>query len=219
MINEIKAGAIKGAIFDLDGTLIDSMGVWERIDREFLRKRNIDPPVGLSQTVKNMTFRKSALYFKSRFNITDSIEEIMAEWNDMADYEYSHKIKLKSGIEEFLSYLKAQDVKIGLATTNYRPLVEKVLKNNGILSFFAAISTKTEVGRGKQFPDIYLATAKKLVLEPGQCVVFEDILPAIIGAKRAGMKVIGVHDESAREEEKEIKEEADAYIYDFTAYP
>jgi HAD superfamily hydrolase (TIGR01509 family) len=217
MIKEIEKGKIKGAIFDLDGTLVDSMRVWNKIDAEFLEKRGIDVPCGLSEEIKNMTFRETAIYFKERFNIADDAEDIMQEWNDMAYREYAHNIRLKAGVKKFLGFLKGKGIKIGLATTNSRELLEAVLKNNEIMSFFDAISTADETGKGKEHPDIYLLTAKKLCLEPKTCVVFEDILPAVRSARAAGMKVIGVYDEYSRQEAKEIKKIADGYIIGFEA--
>lgn len=212
IIEKIEDGTIKGVIFDLDGTLIDSMGVWDKVDEEFLGMKGIEVPCGLGDEIKNMTFRETAMYFKERFSIEDDVEDIMQEWNDMAYYEYAHNVQLKPRAKEFLCFLKGKGIKIGLATTNCMELIEAVLKNNGVLDFFDAISTADEAGKGKEHPDIYLLTAKKLGLEPEECVVFEDILPAVRGAKAAGMKVIGVYDEHSRQEAEKIKKTADGYI-------
>ncbi|NSW89712.1 MAG: HAD family phosphatase [Firmicutes bacterium] len=194
------------------------MRVWDKIDFDFLEKRGIAVPDDLSTEIKNMTFKETALYFKERFKIPDPVEDIMDEWNDMAFYEYAHNIRLKAGVEKFLSLLKYKGIKIGLATTNCNKLLEAVLKNNEIRHYFDAISTADEVGKGKDQPDIYLLTAKKLGLKPEECVVFEDILPAVMGAKAAGMKVIGVYDECSQHEEEEIKKQADGYIISFEQY-
>ncbi|NLC67805.1 MAG: HAD family phosphatase [Clostridiaceae bacterium] len=215
IIEKIENGKIKGVIFDLDGTLVDSMGVWDKVDEEFLGMKGIEVPCGLGDEIKNMTFREAAIYFKERFGIKDDVEDIMQEWNDMGYYEYAHNVQLKPGVREFLHFLKGKGIKIGIATTNYIKLVEAVLKNNGVLEFFNAISTANEVEKGKEHPDIYLLTARKLGLEPEECVVFEDILPAVRGAKAAGMKVIGVYDKYSRHEAEEIKKMADGYISGF----
>lgn len=203
---------IEAAIFDMDGTLIDSMWVWKHINEEYLSKRNIKLPRDLKRDIEHLTFNESAQYFKDRFNIHDSIEEITKEWNDMASYSYENKVKLKSGAKEYLTFLKSKGVKLGLATSNYHKLVNIALKNNEILHFFDAITTIEEVTREKNFPDIYLLTAKKLDVHPSKCMVFEDILPAVKGAKLAGMKVIGVQDDYSMDQKEDIIKLTDLYI-------
>ncbi|WPC41828.1 HAD family phosphatase [Clostridium sp. JS66] len=203
---------IKGAIFDMDGTLIDSMWVWSKIDEEYLAKRNLTVPKNLKQDIEHMSFSEVACYFQKKFNISDSIEEIQKEWNDMALYHYSHDVTLKPGAREFLSLLKSKNVKMALATSNCNLLIEAALKKNNIYNFFDCITTTDEVQRGKDFPDVYLLAAQKLNLKPDQCVVFEDILPAVKGAKSAGMKVVGVHDLYSEYQKKDIINLADIYI-------
>lgn len=203
---------IKGAIFDMDGTLIDSMWVWSKIDEEYLKKRNIELPENLKEEIEHMSFAEVAQYFKDRFNLTDTIEEIQNEWNNMALQHYAHDVKLKPGVREFLSLLRLNGIKIGLATSNCNLLIQTTLKNNDIYDFFDSISTTDEVTRGKDFPDIYLLAAQKLNLKPKECAVFEDILPAIKGAKAAGMTVIGVHDLYSEYQKEAIMALADMYI-------
>lgn len=203
---------IKGAIFDMDGTLIDSMWVWSKIDEEYLNKRNISLPNNLKQDIEHMGFAEVAQYFKDRFNISDTIEEIQKEWSNMAFHQYAHNVSLKPGAKEFLSLLKSKGIKIALATSNSKPLIEIALKNNDIYHFFDSITTTDEVSRGKDFPDVYLLAAERLILEPSECVVFEDILPAVKGAKAAGMIVIGVHDPYSEYQKEAIVSFADMYI-------
>ena len=218
LIKDIKTGHIKGAIFDLDGTLIDSMGIWKEICIRYLHKRNISIPKNLNEKAKTMTFEEVASYFKQKFNLPDTSEEIMNKWNDMAFYEYTHNIGLKKGVKEFLTFLKDNDIKIGLATANSSRLLETVLKSNNIWHYFNVVTTIDEVKKGKNHPDIYLLTAQRLRLDPKECVVFEDILPAIIGAKAAGMKVVGIFDESSKAEKRQIIKQADDFIVSFEDY-
>lgn len=206
---------IKGAIFDMDGTIIDSMWVWSRIDKDYLKKRGTEVPSDLYDNIGHLSFNETAEYFKARFNLPDSVEDIQEEWNRMAFNEYSNNVKLKPGVKKFLTILKAKNIRISLATSNSLTLIEAALKNNDVYDLFDSITTTDEVKRNKNFPDIYLLAAKKLGLAPNQCIVFEDILPAVIGAKASGAKVIGVHDFYSRDQMKDIMEKADRYIFEY----
>lgn len=208
-------GKIKAAIFDMDGTLIDSMWVWEKIDVEYLKKFNIEIPGDLRSNIEHLNFIETAKYFKDRFNLVDSIEKIMEDWNEMAYTHYLNDVKLKNGVKEYLNFLKLKDIKIGLATSNCNFLIETVLKKLDIYEFFDSITTTDETGKCKDFPDVYLLTAKKLGVKPNECVVFEDILTAVLSAKKAGMKVVAVHDKYSLAEIQRLKEEADKFILDF----
>jgi HAD superfamily hydrolase (TIGR01509 family) len=206
---------IKGAIFDLDGTIVDSMGVWLNVDIHYLQKRGFEVPADLTEQLQGLTFKDCAIYFKKRFGLSESIDEIMDEWNRMAYDEYAHNVKLKPGVREYLSYLKQEGIKIALATSNIPELLYATLKNNDILHYFDSISTVGEVSRNKNFPDIFLLAAKKVDLNPMECVVFEDILPAILSAKSVGMKTVGVYDKHSEHDLEKIKKHADIFIYNF----
>ncbi|SMC28360.1 haloacid dehalogenase superfamily, subfamily IA, variant 3 with third motif having DD or ED [Clostridium acidisoli DSM 12555] len=203
---------ISAAIFDMDGTLIDSMWVWDTIDIKYLKKRGFSVPDKLRDDIIHLSFEETALYFKNRFNLSDSIEEIVNEWNDLAYIEYASNVNLKPYAKEYLSKLKAKGIKLAIATSNCTMLLETVLKRHGIYDLFDVITTTDEVNRGKDFPDVYLLSAKKLSVSPSECVVFEDILPAVMGAKAAGMKVVGVHDSYSEYQKKDIMNNADIYI-------
>lgn len=210
MLNGIKA-----AIFDMDGTLIDSMGVWTKIDIDFLEKRGFQVPQNLKSSIEHLTFLECAEYFKEKFALQDTLQEIMDEWNEMAKDAYEYNIRLKPGVKEYLNLLKTLGIKLSIATSNTLSLIEKVLKSNEIYCFFDSITTVDEVTRGKNFPDIYLLAAKKLGVLPTECIVFEDILPAVLGAKAAGMKVIGVNDAYSDYQQDDIRKHVDKYIFEF----
>lgn len=206
---------IKGVIFDLDGTLIDSMWVWDQIDIEYLSEKNLEVPKNLNDEIGHLSFNQVAVYFKERFKLKDSLDEIKQRWSDMAYYHYSTDIKLKEGVVEFLKFLKESNIKIGLATSNSRDLLEVVLKNNNIYDYFDAITITDEVSVGKHEPDVYLLAAKKLNVSPSECLVFEDIVQAIKGAKKAEMKVIGVADSRNLDDRDEIISLTDKFITNF----
>lgn len=210
MLNNIKA-----AIFDMDGTLVDSMWVWAKIDETYLAKRNIPFPEDLRDDIEHLSFDSTAEYFKNRFNLEESLEDIKNEWHEMADYEYKNNVTLKPGADKFLRNLKKLGIKVGLATSNSIPLLEIVLKKHGIYDYFDAITITSEVKRGKNFPDVYLLAAEKLGVAPENCIVFEDIIPAVKGAKAAGMKVVAVYDECSAHQKEELLTLADQYINEY----
>jgi len=210
MLNNIKA-----AIFDLDGTLVDSMWVWSKIDVDYLETKGYFMPENLRNDISHLSFSQTAVYFKTKFNLEDSIEKILEDWHNMAYNHYSTNVKLKSGVKDFLNHLQSLKIKIALATSNSIPLLEACLKNNGIYEYFDSITTTDEVSNGKDCPDVYLLAANKLGINPKDCLVFEDILPAIQGAKAANMKVIAVKDDECLNSKEDLLEYADRYIHSF----
>ena len=210
MLNDIKA-----AIFDLDGTLVDSMWVWAQIDIDYLKQKGYSMPENLRSEIVHLSFSQTAIYFKEKFNLDDSIEKISKDWHDMAFNHYSNNVKLKLGVKDFLNSLKSLKIKIALATSNSIPLLEACLKNNGIYDYFDSITTTDEVSNGKDCPDVYLLAADKLGINPKDCLVFEDILPAIQGAKAANMKVIAVKDDECLDSKEDLLKYADKYIHSF----
>lgn len=206
---------IKAAIFDMDGTIVDSMWVWDEIDNEYLNRHGLEVPNTLKDDIAHLNFHEVALYFKKAFNLPYEPSEIEMHWNEMALEAYTNKIKLKPGVKEFLEALRKKDIKIALATSNNKLLLETCLKANEIYDYFDSITLTSEVSRGKDFPDVYLLSADKLSVAPENCVVFEDLLPAVQGAKKAGMKVIGVYDEYSKDQHNSIKDIADKFIEDY----
>lgn len=206
---------INGVIFDLDGTLIDSMWIWNQIDIDYLKGLGFAVPKDLKDNINNLTFEETAKYFKKVFNIKDSVEVIIKTWSDMAYYHYSNTVSLKRGALDYLNYLKNKGIKIALATSNSNELLTAALKKTNIYSYFDSITTTAEVKKGKSNPDVYLLAAKKLGISPNNCLVFEDILEAVNGSKLANMKVIAVYDKAAQYQRESLIQAADKYIIDF----
>lgn len=206
---------IKAVIFDLDGTLVDSMWMWHAIDVEFLGEYGYECPEDLHRVIEGMSFSETAVYFKERFHIPLSLEEIKAVWTKMSIDKYRHQVPLKTGAKEFLELIKKKDIKCGIATSNGRELVDAVLGSLGIQDYFQTVTTACEVKAGKPEPDIYLYVAGQLGVEPEDCLVFEDIPAGIQAGKRAGMKVCAVEDEFSRMMKEEKLALADYFIDDY----
>ena len=206
-------------IFDLDGTLLDSMDVWHKIDIEFLHKRGISVPSDYASAISSMTFDETASYTIRRFKLSDSIDDLKQEWNDMAEYAYGHTVKMKTHAKEYLTMLRERGVKLAVATNLFSRLLELVLNNHGIYNYFDVICTTEEAGFGKSHPAVFLMTADKLGVLPCDCLVFEDILVAVKSAKNIGMAVCGVYDKSSHTDWEQIKELSDYAIFDFHNAP
>lgn len=206
---------IKAVIFDLDGSLVDSMWMWKQIDIEFFDKYGLQIPETLQKDIEGMSFSEVAHYFKTSFDFPMSEEEMKNEWNQMAWDKYTNEVSLKKGAEEFLKYCDTNNISLGIATSNSKELVTAVTKSLGIEKYFSCIMTACEVNKGKPAPDIYLAVADKLHVTPNECLVFEDIVPGIMAGKNAGMKVCAVEDDYSVYQKQEKLQTADYYINDY----
>lgn len=205
----------KAVIFDLDGTLVDSMWMWKSIDIEFLGRYGYECPDDLQRAIEGMSFSETAVYFKDRFHLPMELDAIKEIWVQMSIDKYRHEVPLKPGAEAFLQYLKEQGVKTGIATSNGRDMVDAVLQSLGVEPYFDIVTTACEVAAGKPAPDIYLKVAETLSVKPQQCLVFEDIPAGILAGKRAGMEVCAVEDEFSLNLEEEKRSMADYYIRDY----
>lgn len=206
----------KAVIFDLDGTVVDSMWMWKQIDIDYLARFGIEMPEDLQSCIEGMSFTETAVYFKERFGINDELDEIKKSWNDMAWDIYENRVRLKPGVKEFLTELKKRGIKTGIATSNSKELVKVVLDKQNIAKYFDAVHTSCEVKKGKPAPDIYLLVAERLGVSPAECLVFEDIMQGIAAGKNAGMQVCAVDDDFSKEYRAEKAEAADYFIYDYT---
>lgn len=205
----------KAVLFDMDGTLTDSMWIWKEIDVEFLGGRNLSLPKDLQRQIEGMSMAETAVFFRDTFQMEETVEELMDIWNEMAMDVYREKVFLKPGALEFLQYLKARGIAVGIATSNSIPLVEALLKAQKIEPLIDVYVTANEVSHGKPFPDVYLEAAKRLGVAPSQCLVFEDILPGIAAGHNAGMRVCTVYDDYSSDVDEQKRAAADYYIHDY----
>ena len=205
------AHQMHAAVFDLDGTLLDSLGVWDDADRAFLSRRGIPLTPDYTEAVKLMHLEEAARYTKARYSLSEHPEEIMNEWLASIRAAYA-EMPLKPYAKEYLLMLHASGVKLAIATSSDEQLFLPALEHNGIRDLFSAAVMVREVERGKEFPDVYLEAARRLGIAPRGSAVFEDILPAVKAAKSGGFFTAAVYDEGSRGDEEALRREADCYI-------
>ncbi len=207
---------IKAMIFDLDGTLVDSMWIWKDIDINYLKQYQLTLPEDLQKNIEGLSFTETAAYFKEYFNLEDSIEKIKNDWNELAMDLYCTKVPLKRNALNLLKYGKKNNIKMGIASSNSKELVTSVLKALQIDHYFDVVVTSCEAKKGKPEPDVYLLAAKKLNIPTEHCLVFEDIIAGIMAGRRASMKVCAVEDAYSNHTKHEKIKLADYYISDFS---
>lgn len=213
--SEAMLDQIQAVIFDLDGTLVDSMWVWAAIDREYFWRHGLEVPENLQQRISGMSFSETADFIKEQYQISDSVEEMKDIWNAMAEEKYQREVPLKPGAFAFIKYLKERGIKTGVATSNSRHLVDLTLKARGIHGYMDSVHTACEVKHGKPEPDIYLLVAEDLQVAPEHCLVFEDIVEGIWAGKRAGMRTCAIADDATSQIWEEKMREADYAIQDY----
>lgn len=202
-------------IFDLDGTLVDSMWLWNDIDIEFLEARGLPLPETYQHDIEGMSFTETAIYTKELFRLPESVDELKAIWNRMAIEKYTYEIPFKPGAEIFLQYCKEQKISMGIATSNSRELVDAVVHALHLDNYIQKIVTSCEVEKGKPAPDVYLEAARRLGISPEHCLVFEDVPMGILAGKNAGMRVCAVEDAFSTDKQAEKRSLADYYISNY----
>lgn len=208
---------IKGAIFDLDGTILDSMFIWNTIGEEYLRYLGKEPKENLKETFKTFTLEQSAQYYRENYGVTLSVNEIVDGVNKMVEQYYVKTVGLKPGIEVFLEKFKTEGVNMCIATVTDKYLVEVALDRLGVKNYFSEIFTCAAVGHSKEEPHIYRAAQKHLNTKKVETVVFEDALYALKTAKSDGFVAVGVFD-AHEEKQEELKRIADCYIENYSDF-
>lgn len=209
---------MKGYIFDLDGTVLDSMGVWKNIDRDFLGKRGLTFTEEYAKALSSMKLGPAAEYTIKLYGLNERAEDIIEEWLGAAREEFAERVGLKPYAREMLETLKKREIPMAVATTSQKELYLPALERNGILEYFDVIIDSDMVNRGKESPEIFLAAAKGLGLEPRDCIVFEDTAAGIRSAKEAGFITAAVLDEVQERDHPEIRDTADRIGRDFKEF-
>ncbi len=211
---------IEGIIFDMDGTLLDSMWIWPSIDDDYLKKYQLTKPENFHEAMEGMSYSEAAQYFLNIFpQLACTRQEIMDEWTLMAREKYRTQVEMKEGVYSFICQMRRQGKKIGIATSNARELTDDALHALEIRDLFDVVRTAGEAGAGKPAPDVYLMVAGEMNLSPKRCLVFEDVPMGILAGKNAGMKVCAVEDAFSKLQIQKKKELADYYIQDYYDIP
>lgn len=206
---------LQSAIFDMDGTLLDSMPIWRDLGTSVLRGLGIEPEPETSEMLKTLSLRHGIAYCKEHYHLPQTEEELIGRVVDRVADFYQHEVQAKPGVDKFLSLLKMEGVWMYVATATDRHLAEAALRCAGIDGYFRGILTCQEVGQGKDSPEIFERCMRRLRSNKKDTVIFEDALHAIETAKAAGFRVCGVYDDSAREDQEAIRRIADYYITSF----
>ena len=208
--NKITWANIHGAIFDVDGTLLDSMVIWEEAAVRYLHSLGLEPEENLSEKIMTMSMEEGADYVIAHYGVKLTRKQILDGIRKLIRGFYENEVQLKSGVEQVIKLLAAKEIPMMIATSSDSACVVEGLKRLGVWKYFKGILTCTDIGKGKTEPDIYLAAAKEVGSKPSETVVFEDALHAIVTAKNAGFVTVGIYDSYNQDEEK-IRELADYY--------
>lgn len=209
---EVQKNGICGAIFDLDGVLLDSMTVWNDLGVRYLQKHGIQPEAGLSQILFSMSMEQGADYLKAKYQLPDTPQEILNGIEQMIRDFYFYEVQSKEGAKELLQFLQDQDVKMIAATSSPREHVTKALQRNDLYDYLQQIYTTGEVGVSKHSPLIYQLAAESLGTKPEETLVFEDSLYALKTAKNAGFRAIGVYDADGETDQDGVRQTGELYL-------
>lgn len=205
----------KYAIFDLDGTLMDSMPAWKNLGKDYLIKKGIKPPNNLNEIISSMSMIESSNYFKKEFKIRDCQKQIISDINQLIENKYKYELPLKPYVKEYISYLQKNDITMCVATATPVQFAEMALKRLEVLNYFSFIICCDQIGAGKSKPDIYYLALEKMSASIKNTVVYEDADYAIRTAKNEGFYTVGVYDKCTYIPKQEMQLLCDIYIDSF----
>ncbi|MCI5516090.1 MAG: HAD family phosphatase [Roseburia porci] len=204
--------SIKGIIFDADGVLLDSMGIWDQAPEMYLRSKGITPEKHLGQKMFAMSMTEGAEYIKKHYLADFPVTKILDGVTDTICTFYEQEVLLKPGVEETLRWIQKQRIPMTVATSSEKNVISKAFERLGIFSCFQQVFSCEEVGAGKDRPDIYYAAQQEMACRVEETIVFEDSFYALQTAKKAGFVTVGVYDRFSENQREEIQMLADHYL-------
>lgn len=210
---------IKGVIFDIDGVLLDSLGIWDDLGARYLVSIGVEPEEGLNEILFSMSMEQGAAYLNEHYRLQKTDTEILTGISKMIEAFYFDEVLPKSGAKELLEFMKAKGIRMTAATSSPRIHVEKALERNGMLGFLERIFTNTEVGASKHSPEIYEQAAAYMGTKPEETLVFEDSLYALKTADDAGFVTVGVYDIKGETDREEVKNTGKYYVTELNEFP
>ena len=216
MLSRRLTDGIRGVIFDVDGVLLDSMGIWTDLGARYLVSVGSEPEEGLSDILFSMSMEQGAEYLKEHYSLSQPAEEIAEGLRTMLQDFYYYEVRAKEGAEALLRNISDAGLKITAATSSPRAHIEKALERNGLLGYISRMFTNSEIGKSKHFPDIYEAASGYMGTAAAETLVFEDSLYALSTASAAGYMTAGVYDSLGEPDQEGLKAAADIYITGLT---
>ena len=210
---------IRGAIFDLDGVLLDSMGIWNDLGARYLRSLLVEPEPDLNQILFSMSMEQGADYLKEHYRLSQTEEEIGAGIAKLLEDYYFYQVPAKPGAEELLHFLAERNIPMAAATSSPREHVTRALARLGLLPYLSSVFTTAEVGESKHTPAIYLRAAQALGTAPAETLVFEDSLYALKTAAAAGFPTVGVFDANGEADQAGLQAAATIYLTELADFP
>ncbi|MGN0151095.1 MAG: HAD family hydrolase [Wujia sp.] len=202
----------QGAIFDMDGTMLDSMDMWETLDIQYMNSLGIDPGPDFHRTVSKMTLPMASEYICGQYNVPYTPEEVAAQFTELIDGYYRYRLPVKKKIPELVKTMHDHGIRMAVATANEYEMSKIALERNHIMKYMSGLVTCTQAGAGKESPAVYLKACEILRVQVENCVIFEDSLYAVQTAKQAGFAVIGVYDSAEKENWDKICEITDGQV-------
>lgn len=208
---------IKGVIFDVDGVLLDSMPIWEEIGEQYLKSQGKEGKPGLREILFPMSLEQAADYMIREYELCKTRTQIVEEINEIIKRFYAEEVKMKPGVKKYVDYFRKEKIPMIIASSSGKENIIAALKRLLILDDFQDILTCSEVGKGKEFPDIYFQAARIMGTRPEDTVVFEDACHALLTAKRAGFQTVAVYDKANLRDMDILKKEADLFLQEYAS--
>lgn len=203
---------IKAAIFDADGTLLDSMGQWNLVPYKYVKSLGEAADENIAEKLFTMTISEAAEFIIDEYKLSVTVEEAVEGMDAIIREFYKNDVKLKDGAGELLEFFKSRGIPMVIGTSTDRDCIEVGLERTGISAYFDRIYTSTEVGKSKEKPDLFIQAMEFMESSPDETIVFEDGLYSLRTAAALGMKTVGIFDEVSLSNQKELKELADLYV-------